>query len=377
MLRIHARLQTTAEDGANGHAAPVNCSGLARELEVNPKTVQRDIDFMRDQLGLPIGYDAARRGFRYTRRAVQFPTVRISEGELVALAVARQALTQYRGTPFEAPLSAAFAKLTAGLENEIQFAWRGELDESISFRSSAGRGVIADLRAFETASQAVLDSEELEFRYQKLGAPAAEPRRVRPLHLACVDNGWYLFAQDLARTELPVRTYALTRMAELRATGVRFDRPANGFSLEAHLANSFGVFAPTGPPVRVRLRFAAYAGRLIGERVWHASQRVTPRADGSIELELEVGLSPEVESWVLGWGEHVEVLAPAALRRRVAEVAAQVARRHAAVAPDEAGASATAPGRGRDSQGDEKHLARERAPKQRRGSGSRSAAAGK
>lgn len=370
MLRIHAQLQTTTDEGRNGHAPTVNCSVLARELEVNPKTVQRDIDFMRDQLGLPIGYDAARRGFHYTRRAVQFPTVRISEGELVALAVARQALTQYRGTPFEAPLSAAFTKLTAGLDKEIHFAWRGELDESISFRASAGRGVIADLRAFETASQAVLDSEELEFGYQKLGAPAAEPRRVRPLHLACVDNGWYLFAQDLGRAETPVRTYALTRMRDLHATGVRFERPANGFSLEAHLANSFGVFAPSGPPARVRLRFDAFAGRLISERVWHASQRLTPGADGSVGLELQVALSPEVESWVLGWGEHVEVLAPAALRRRVAEVATQVARTHAR--------SAATRGRGHDSEGDERNLEGKRAaPKRSRRSRSRSAAAGR
>ena len=377
MLRIHARLQTTADGGNNGHAAPINCNVLARELEVNPKTVQRDIDFMRDQLGLPIGYDAARRGFNYTRRAVQFPTVRISEGELVALAVARQALTQYRGTPFEAPLSAAFAKLTAGLQDEIHFAWSGELDASISFRASAGRGVIADLRAFETASQAVLDSEELEFCYQKLGAPTAEPRRVRPLHLACVDNGWYLFAQDLGRAELPVRTYALTRMQDMRATGVQFERPEEGFSLETHLANSFGVFAPTAPPVQVQLRFDAFVGRLIAERIWHASQQITPLADGSggIELSLQVALSPEVESWVLGWGEHVEVLAPVALRRRVAEVAALVARTHANPATPNAAAAGRR--RGHDSQGDESHVEIQRAPKRRRGGRGRSAASGR
>ena len=93
MLRIHELLQT--KDRAS-------CRTFALELEVSAKTVQRDIDFMRDQLGLPIDYDVSAHGFYYTRKVVQFPTMKISEGELVALSVARKALAQYRGTPFEA-----------------------------------------------------------------------------------------------------------------------------------------------------------------------------------------------------------------------------------------------------------------------------------
>jgi hypothetical protein len=45
MLRIHELIQ----DG--GHP---NCFSLAAEFEVSPKTIQRDIDFMRDQLRLPL-----------------------------------------------------------------------------------------------------------------------------------------------------------------------------------------------------------------------------------------------------------------------------------------------------------------------------------
>ena len=47
-MRLHQRLI------AGGFP---NCSKLARELEVSTKTIQRDIEFMRDRLGLPIQYD--------------------------------------------------------------------------------------------------------------------------------------------------------------------------------------------------------------------------------------------------------------------------------------------------------------------------------
>ncbi len=42
-----------------------NCRTVARVLETSPKTIQRDLDFMRDQLGLPIAYDPKRYGFYY------------------------------------------------------------------------------------------------------------------------------------------------------------------------------------------------------------------------------------------------------------------------------------------------------------------------
>lgn len=38
----------------------VNCQRIAKDLEVCPKTIQRDLDFMRDRLGIPIFYDPSR-----------------------------------------------------------------------------------------------------------------------------------------------------------------------------------------------------------------------------------------------------------------------------------------------------------------------------
>ena len=43
-----------------------NATTLATKLEVSTKTIHRDIQFMRDRWGLPIEFDAAYNGFRYT-----------------------------------------------------------------------------------------------------------------------------------------------------------------------------------------------------------------------------------------------------------------------------------------------------------------------
>ena len=50
-----------------------NCRTMAEKLEVSPKTVQRDLDFMRDRMGLPIAYDQAKFGFAFTAPVTEFP----------------------------------------------------------------------------------------------------------------------------------------------------------------------------------------------------------------------------------------------------------------------------------------------------------------
>ena len=92
MLRIHQALQSGKFP---------NASTLAREIEVATKTIHRDIEFMRDRLGLPVEYDSARIGYHYTEQVSAFPNIQITEGELFALIVAEKALQQYRGTNFE------------------------------------------------------------------------------------------------------------------------------------------------------------------------------------------------------------------------------------------------------------------------------------
>ncbi len=301
---------------------------LAEALEVSAKTIQRDIDFMRDQLGLPIEYDVSTHSYSYTRKVLQFPTMQISEGELIALSVARKALAQYQGTSFEKPLKDAFRKLTTGLRDQNHFSWRDGAGEPISFRA-AGQS-IGDLGVFDAVSQSVLGAEEIEFSYRKLERDDEESRAIQPLHLACIDQQWYLFGSDLRRGG-SVRTFALTRMSKLHRTGRTFERPRE-FSLDEHLAGSFGVFA-SSPPEQIVLHFDEVGGRLVQERTWHASQQTAALADGGLRLALKVGVSPEIERWILGWGEHVEVLAPSTLRDTIAQKTERVAARYRQAPP--------------------------------------------
>jgi proteasome accessory factor B len=313
MTVLHARLQ---------NAAYPNCRKLAAELEVSTKTIQRDIDFMRDQLGLPIQYDRAHLGFFYAEPVTSFPAMEVTSGELVALFVAQKALRQFQGSPYANQLAAAFRKLTDHLHDKISFSW-SEVDDAISFHQLGTTE--ADLQTFEEISRAVLQSRQLEFEYRKLEGTRYEPRRLEPYHLGCIENQWYVIGFDLAREQL--RTFALTRIQRARMTQTRFDRPAD-FSIEKHLGESFGVFAGGTNRYAIRIHFDPVSGQLVSERHWHDSQKLTRLPSGEVELTLELCSLREIERWILSWGPRARVLAPPELIERLRKTTAALARQY-------------------------------------------------
>lgn len=308
MMRIHDELR---------RGALVNCTKLVKALEVCRKTIVRDIAFMRDRLDLPIEYDAAIQAYRYTHPVNAFPTVQVTEGELLALLVARRALEQYRGTPFHRQLEIAFEKLSGGLKDKISFSPADEL-RAVSFKN-IGLGK-ADLAAFNALSGAVLKLNEVEFDYRKPGSTAPERRRVRPYHLANRENLWYLVAYDLKRAK-PL-TFALPRISNLVVTKDHFEKPRD-FSPEKFFANALGVLGGDGD-FQVVIRFKPEAADLVREREWHESQELRELRGGGLELGLRLGALAEIERWVLGWGASAEVLKPSILREKIRATAASL-----------------------------------------------------
>ena len=305
MLRIHEELR---------RGAFTNCTRLADTLEVSRKTIIRDIAFMRDRLELPIEFDAQINAYRYTHPVSAFPTVQVSEGELLALLVARKALEQYRGTPFHRQLEISFEKLTGGLKDRISFSPADEL-QSVSFKN-VGLGK-ADIAVFNALSGATLRQYEVEFDYRKPGERTSARRRVQPYHLAHRENLWYLVGFDVERHAL--RTFALPRISNPVTLKSQFIRPAD-FSPEKFFANALGVLGGERD-FRVVIRFNAAVADRVREREWHESQELRDLPDGRLELRLRLGALPEIARWVLTWGCDAEVVQPRELRDQLRSIA--------------------------------------------------------
>ncbi len=301
MLRIHQALQAGRFP---------NATKLAAELEVSTKSIQRDLDFMRDRLMLPIEYNPQRFGYYYTAEVTSFPTMHITEGELVALVIAEKALEQYRGTQFEKPLLSAIRKIEQSLPDTVSLNL-ADIEQTISFRTRAEP--ILNLEIFDTLAKATANRRQLEITYRKAGNPQGESRVVDPYHLANINGEWFLFAYDHLRKD--IRTFAPARIQKIRATGKTFAR-SQKFSLEKRLRDSFGVHSGEGE-FEVVLRFNARVADYIREKKWHESQQLRELKNGEVELSLKLSSLIEVRRWVLSWGGDVRVLKPRELLESV------------------------------------------------------------
>jgi predicted DNA-binding transcriptional regulator YafY len=294
-----------------------NARSAARELEVNPRTVYRDFDFLRDSWGAPLEFCHRHNGFYYRDPDYALPLLRLTEGELVALFLAERLLQQYQGTPYAAALAAVFRKLTAALPDEVTVDL-GHLDEAFSVRH---RPIAPDdAERFAALARAVREGRQLELVYWTAWRDEVGQRVVDPYHLASINGDWFLVAYCHLREA--VRMFAPGRIRSLRETGVRFQRPAD-FRIGEYLDHGFGAVRGDGPAQQVRLRFTPQAARYVRERTWHPSQQLKERKDGSLVLTLTVGHLLEVERWVLSWGAGCEVVAPGELREAVRAELAQ------------------------------------------------------
>jgi predicted DNA-binding transcriptional regulator YafY len=292
-----------------------NARTLAGRLEVSRRTVLRDVEFLRDRIGVPLAFDPRRNGYYYTDPTYRLPALVLTEGELVALFLAQKVLRQYAATPYAPELARAFRKLTAGLDERVTIDM-GSLDASHSFRTTAPPEL--DPALYRDLAAAVLGRRRVVLDYYSASRDERARREVDPYHLAVVDGQFYMIGFCHLRGD--VRMFVPGRIRSLEVTAEVFEPPCD-FRIDDYLAASFAVMrGGRGEEFRVRLRFTGEAVRYVRERTWHPSQAFQAEPDGGLILSLAVGHLREVERFVLSWGSDCVVLDPPELRERVARI---------------------------------------------------------
>lgn len=317
------RLTRLHEALAAGRA--VSAAALAAELELSPRTIKRDIERLRDFHQAPITYDRAARAYRYTAPFDLLTGLRLDADEALALVLAGRSFAAWSGSPLGRTLAAALGKIAQFAGSAVSVP-APDLRAVLTRPDDEDPAQDAEQRHFARLLDQIVAAREIEILYHK-ASPAARPerRRVRPLHLAYLEQRWVLVADDPARGAL--RKFLLSRIRDLTPLSSGFTPPPRE-RVRAYLAGSLGRF--TGETLHeVRLRFDATAAPYLRERPWHASQILCELPDGGVEVTLRLNNLIDVRRRVLSNGRHVEVLTPPELRSAVAEELAVLARVYA------------------------------------------------
>ena len=292
-----------------------NCLTFAADYEVSQKTIQRDIDFLRDQCGAPIAYDREHKGFYYEDTTWLLPSLVLSEGELVALLLAGRVADQYHGTPMARHIDGLFDKLADLLPDKLTINPL-LLHTRFTFTTTPCKTI--DEKIWSTVVAALLAQQTVRIAYRPFESSAPKKDKtseICPYHIANLQGEWYVFA--VHRGHGDIRQFALARIEKATLTKHRFELPPD-FDPEELLKSTFGRYVGTDKPQTVKLLFDKDIADWVTERQWHPAQTLKRRRNGDVELTFPTKSLFEVQRWVLSWGRHVRVLAPTELRMAVA-----------------------------------------------------------
>ncbi|MFZ3392015.1 WYL domain-containing protein [Rhodococcus sp. 7Tela_A2] len=295
----------------------VSTTELAERLEVSRRTVLRDVEAL-SAAGVPVYAERGRHGGIVLLPGARLNASHLEPPEMEALSIAGLDRAQLAQLGLDGSRDMADRKIAA------RRAATGTGPSLADLVVVDNAGWLAPQR--DTASVAdlaldLLNRPRLWVRYRSSGDDRASSLVVDPYGLAAKSGRWYLVADDEQRPRL----FSLERLDSYET----LSEPArlrSGHDLRSVWA---GLVRRTETPGRVAVRARLredrldLAGRILGSRL----EDVEPPEDGWCAVRI---VYPDIESvrQLLQFGDHLEVLTPADARRRIAELASDLVRRH-------------------------------------------------
>jgi predicted DNA-binding transcriptional regulator YafY len=306
MLLLQNRKQMTAEE-------------LAAELEVSKRTIYRDIDAL-GVAGVPVYANGGPGGGYALLDSYRTTLTGLNENEIRALFM----LTipgPISDLGVSQQLKAAILKLTSSFaedhhEHANYLRQRLHLDAASWFQTDE------PVPHLKIVQEAVWQDRQLGLSYRRSNGAVSE-RTISPYGLVAKASIWYL----VAATEQGMRVYRVSRIEAVQMTQTHFTRPQD-FDLAEFWVGWVTSYKTSLPKYPVTLRIGPdlvpVLPYILGNDVRALVEQAEPDSEGWRIVEYTFERIEEAQTYVLGMGASVDVIAPEALRIRVLQLATEV-----------------------------------------------------
>jgi predicted DNA-binding transcriptional regulator YafY len=302
----------------------VSFSTLQSSLGVSRATLKRDLEYMRSSFNAPIEYDREANGYRFGKPRsgprYELPGLWFNAGEVQALLTTLQLLTNLQPGLLDGQIRPVVERLRSILGSG-DHSWEEVVKRIRIFQPERREGKSAH---FGVIAAALLKRTRLWIRHYNRKEDRETEREISPQRLVYYRDNWYVDAYCHLREDLRSFAVDAIRDAVLKDTRAR---EVSDAELDEYLGSGYGIFA--GRKVEwATLRFSPQAARWVSAQSWHPKQRARVEKDGAYILEIPYAEDRELVMEILKYGADVEVLAPEALRTRVADALRLAARRY-------------------------------------------------
>lgn len=302
----------------------VTVGKIAKHFEVDPRTVLRDITFLRDRLGVGIEFDREAGSYILDSKFTHIPPLELNDTDFLLLSYLHQCIAPQAGTDIGKIMIRSFKRMFGLLTGSRK--WQ-EFARTVLFRFDISSGCTADkeVKVFNLLHRAIKANNEVTFAYKSPKKPTVM-KTVEPCLLTMYRGRWYLYGVDT--TKGAIVSFAFARIEDVKTTGKKFTPDEVTHNPQEFLRYSFGVAISSDPPVNVILEFEKEVVQRLKESVWHAEQRLSDLPDGRARLVLPLSTMLEIRPWILSWGPYVKVVEPAGLAADIADSGKRIAARY-------------------------------------------------
>jgi len=284
-------------------------NAIAEKCGVCARTARRDLEAL-ETIGVPIWENESRRGIA---PGYFLPPISFTLPEAMTIFLAARLMLAYSNT-YNPNIDSTFVKLNSAVTPPL----RDQVRRTIDWMQKLNKDEPL-LRTMDTLAHAWINGRRARIRYQALGRTSANDRVIEPYFIqpATFERANYVIAY--CHHARKVLTFKVDRIMDIALLDEHYVIPPD-FDANKFLEPAWGITV-FGKPVAVKLRFNSEIARLARETRWHPSQSVKMQPDGSAMVTFKVPVTDEFIAFVMRWGEKVEVLQPAGLRRKIAGIA--------------------------------------------------------
>jgi predicted DNA-binding transcriptional regulator YafY len=287
------------------------------QFDVTKRTVERDLLSLSEMFPLVSDERDKPYGWSWSKDAPLFNLPGLSHNEALTLTMVEQHLNSLLPASTLSQLQHYFKTAKQHLsnipQNERTRSWLNKVRTVPTWQPLLPPTIKPSVQY--TVYEALLADKQLEIKYLKRGEDKTVEYRIHPLAVVQRGGITYLYCRVFDYADL--RILALHRIH----SAIMLEEAANipaGFSIDKEI--SLGKFGfGEGNQIQLEAIFYHGSGEHLFETALSSDQTLTEKADGSLKLIATVADTPQLVWWLLGFGDGVEVLKPAALRQSIAE----------------------------------------------------------
>lgn len=289
------------------------CSFLDRYgIEVNRKTVERDMTNISKNFFVTEG---KRDGFdTYSANKFVIDNIAFSYSEIFSLYFTREMLNLYSGMDIGDTAGKIIDKIimnTPGISKTYLTVFNNMLKVNMFDLSPE---ISVDNQIVEYIKESISDRETVEIEYTAFNGGETLKRKIDPYLIELSEGRWHVIGHCHLRNAC--RDFRISRIKNITKLKEKFQKP-DGF-YETYKKSRFQKLSGEKSEL-LRIRFSGLAARLVREYEKDKADCITDDTGDSFIFCRNIGLTPEILKWVLGFGAEAEVLEPVELKEAVLE----------------------------------------------------------